>query len=241
MTALVSHTAPQGTFAAGEIFVDWLAKSGQTAWQVLPLHETQLQKGSKTKHVPSPYKGYGIGLDPRYLASDSPIPTEIEIKTFIKNNKYWVHGYTLFCALRDHFGTDDWSRWPTEIRKREKSAISYFQKRLAPQIGGQLMLQTQLHLAYQMLQVRAQKYDILLIGDMPFYLGLNSPLVWEYQHLFDVEKDGELRRVSGVLKGAKSHFGRQIWGHPLYKWQDKSLVSGLYKLFEIRVRYLASL
>jgi 4-alpha-glucanotransferase len=59
--------------------------------------------------------------------------------------------------------------------------------------------------------------------------------------LFDIERSGELIRVSGVLKGAKSHFGRQIWGHPLYKWQDKSLVSGLYKLFEIRVRYLASL
>lgn len=241
MSSLVSRSATQGTFEAGEVFLDWLAKSGQTAWQVLPLHETQLQKGSKTKHVPSPYKGYGIGLDPKYLGNHPPVPSDAEIKTFIKNNKYWIHGYALFCALRDHFGTDDWSKWPREIRVRNKPAVNYWEKKLAPQIRMHLILQVQLHLAYQSLQAKAHKNKILLIGDMPFYLGLNGPLVWEYQHLFDIESSGKLKRVSGVLKGAKSHFGRQVWGHPLYKWQNKEMVSELSQLFKTRVRYLASL
>lgn len=241
MTALVSKNAELGTFEAGLQFVDWLAKSKQAAWQILPLHQTQLETGSKTTHVPSPYKGYGIGLDPKFLSSKSLLPTAQEFDDFVKTNKYWVEGYALFCALRDHFGTDEWSSWPKEIRTKEQSSIREWQSKLRLEINSHLMAQARLHIAYHQLQSKARENHILLIGDMPFYLGLNSPLVWEYQHLFDIEPTGKLERVSGVLMGVKSHFGRQIWGHPLYRWQDKDLVPELYKLFQVRFRYLAGI
>ena len=241
LSALFSNDAKRGTFAAGVVFLDWLAKSKQTAWQLLPLHETQLQKGSKTIHVPSPYKGYGIGLDPKYLSSDDQDPTDNDINKFIRNNKYWISNYSLFCALRDYFGTDNWSSWPEEIRFREKKALKYWKEKLATEIDDHLGLQARLHFAYRNLRKNAKENNILLIGDFPFYLGMNGPLVWEYQGLFDIEKNGSLRRVSGVLKGVKSHFGRQIWGHPLYKWQRQNLVLRIYKLFELRIRYLAGI
>jgi 4-alpha-glucanotransferase len=240
----VSKTEKPGTFAAGEKFIDWLVKSKQLAWQMLPLHETQLQKGSKSKHVPSPYKGYGIGLDPSYLKNDAPIPADGEINKFVKENKYWIHGYTLFCALRDHFGTDNWSKWPREIRKRENKALVKWQNKLAPAISKHVRVQVQLHLAYQVLQEKAQDNNILLIGDMPFYLCLNGPLVWEYQNLFEIEQSGVPLRVSGagvVSLGNNSHFGRQIWGHPLYKWQRPDMFLGIYKLFKVRLKYLKGL
>lgn len=241
MTALISKTAQQGTFAAGEKFVEWLAKTKQSAWQILPLHQTQLQKGSKTKHVSSPYKGYGIGLDPRFLQSEASAPNDKELKDFVKENNYWLETYTLFCALRDHFGTDAWTQWPSGIRRRKESELKKWQKKLAPEINNHLLVQARLHLAYQQLQMKAKEAGVILIGDMPFYLGLNSPLVWMYQELFEIESSGKLLRVSGVLYGVKSHFGRQIWGHPLYRWQEKNLRGELYGLFRIRVRYLASL
>jgi 4-alpha-glucanotransferase len=241
MTALVSSVSPSGTFATGGKFVEWLIKSEQTAWQLLPLHQTQLQKGFKSKHVPSPYKGYGIGLDPRFLSEDARLPSAEEIRLFVKANKDWIGTYTLFCALRDNFGTDNWSQWPLGIRERKNRALLEWTKKLAPAISGHLVVQVQLHLAYEQLQEKAKSNNILLIGDMPFYIGLCSPLVWEYQKLFEIEQDGELRRVSGVLTGIKSHFGRQIWGHPLYKWQDQEILRDLLKLFKIRIKYLASL
>jgi 4-alpha-glucanotransferase len=110
MTSLVSKNAQAGTFAAGEEFIDWLAKSKQNAWQILPLHQTQLEKGSKTKHIPSPYKGYGVGLNPRFLSSGASQPSTEQLTKFIKNNNYWLENYALFCALRDQFETDDWSQ-----------------------------------------------------------------------------------------------------------------------------------
>lgn len=241
MTSLVSKSTAEGSFAAGAKFVDWLAKSGQSAWQVLPLHQTELQKGSKTKHVPSPYKGYGVGLDPRYLSNETVALNDQMVLEFVKENNYWLESYTFFCALRDYFGTDTWSEWPESIRSRDPEIMNKWKDKLSTQIHKHLMTQAQLHFAYQKLQMNASDKKIALIGDMPFYLGLNSPLVWRYQHLFDLDPLGIPLAVSGVLVGIKSHFGRQIWGHPLYKWQDPTLLPELEQLFKIRLKYLASL
>jgi len=240
ITALVSKTAKSGSFAAGEKFIDWLTKSKQTAWQILPLHQTQLEKKSATKHVPSPYKSYGIGLNPRFLG-DNPPPLSTQQQTkFIKNNSYWLEDYALFCALRDHLGTDSWSLWPIEIRKRDPDTLKNWREKLARKIGTHIKTQVQLHFAYQKLKQNATNKKILLIGDLPFYLGLNSPLVWQHQHLFDLDETSKLQKSSGVLVG-KSHFGRQVWGHPLYKWQKNDLLPELEKLFQIRLKYLANL
>ena len=241
MTSLVSKKSDDGTFAAGEVFIDWLAKTKQNAWQVLPLHQTQLEKGSSTKHIPSPYKGYGIGLDPRFLSSDADQPSTKQLSNFIKNNHYWLEEYTLFCALRDEFKTDDWRQWPTDIKKRNKNSVKKWQKKLTLQINTHIRIQAQLHICYGQLQKKAAANEILLIGDLPLYLSFNSPLVWQYQSLFEINLDGKMQRTSGTPVSPKSHFKRQIWGHPLYKWQDKNLDSEIEKLFKIRLKYLAHL
>lgn len=241
MTSLVSKNAQAGTFAAGEEFIDWLAKSKQNAWQILPLHQTQLEKGSKTKHIPSPYKGYGIGLNPRFLSSGASQPSTEQLTKFIKNNNYWLENYALFCALRDQFETDDWSQWPADIKKRNESSVKKWQKKLVLQINSYIKIQVQLHLSYEQLQKKAANEEVVLIGDLPLYLGFNSPLVWQFQTLFDINKDGKMQFTSGVPVGPKSHFGRQIWGHPLYRWQDKNLIPKIGKLFQIRLKYLANL
>jgi 4-alpha-glucanotransferase len=68
LRSLQNHEHDQGTFDDGALFLEWLQQSHQSLWQLLPLHTTQLERGSQIKHVPSPYKGYGIGLDPKYLS-----------------------------------------------------------------------------------------------------------------------------------------------------------------------------
>ncbi|MEI6690995.1 MAG: 4-alpha-glucanotransferase [bacterium] len=241
MTALVSTVAQAGTFAAGKIFIQWLAGTKQKAWQILPLHQTQLEKGSKSKHVPSPYKGYGVGLDPVFLGNNLQSLTPDFLARFEKQNTYWLKTYALFCALRDHLGTDDWSSWPKAISRRDDGAIKEWEQKLKDPIAKHVLVQAQLFGAYQQLRKLAGNFDIALIGDFPFYLGLHSPLVWQYQHLFDLDQNGKPQRVSGVPSGIKSHFGRQVWGHPLYKWQDKTLWGQLDELFRIRIQYLAGL
>jgi 4-alpha-glucanotransferase len=241
MTALVSRTAQPGSFAAGQIFVDWLAASRQRAWQVLPLHQTQLEPGSATRHVPSPYKGYGVGLDPRFLSQSSPRPTSVQLTKFSQTNRYWLADYSLFCALRDHFRSDDWTQWPSPIRDRQSGAVKAWQKRLADQIKHHSQLQCQLHLEYHQLKTKARRQDILLIGDLPFYLSLHSPLVWRFQSLFVLTPDKKLPAVSGSPARPTALFGRQVWGHPLYRFDQPSFHQRILELFQLRFRYLAQL
>lgn len=220
-----------GTFASGIIFIDWLKKTNQSAWQMLPLNETQLEKGSKTKHVPSPYKGYGIGLDPKFLPSSykNRKPSDYQLKNFIAKHDFWIKDYAFFCALRDEFGTDDWREWETDIKMCEENAIRKWETKLQKKITYYVIQQWQLHEAYQELHKKARRSNIVLIGDIPFYLSLNSPLVWKHKSLFEINENGEMIHVSGAVTKKFSHFGRQVWGHPLYIWKDKEAIVEFWK------------
>lgn len=232
-----------GTFADGLVFLDWLHKTNQSAWQLLPLYQTQLEPGSKTKHIPSPYKSYGIGLDPKYLSESFKTihPTESEKNDFLKDNNEWIHDYALFCSLRDYFKTDDWRTWNKDIRTRNPKALSVWRKKLAKEIDNHLLMQWRLHASYSELKNKAKKLGIFLNGDLPYYVSLQSPLVWAHQKVFDIHKDGTMRYVSGVPNVPVSFFGRQVWGHPLYNWESKENWENILSFWRIRLRYFSRL
>lgn len=237
-----SHLSPQdqGTFESGLYFLDWLKKTNQTAWQILPINETQLENGSATKHVPSPYKGYGIGLAPKYLSSKYAKlkPTLQQKNAFIAENKEWLEDYVLFCSLRDVYGTDDWRTWDKQFRKREKRALQEWAKKHKVQLDFYVIQQWQLMQSYTDLHKKASSLGISMVGDFPYYLSLNSPLVWAHQKAFYINPNGSVTEVSGIPNTATTHFGRQIWGHPLYNWSQKEEVMDLWKL---RIKYLTAL
>lgn len=232
----------QGTFETGLLFLDWLKKTGQSAWQLLPLHQTQLEKGSSIKRVPSPYKGYGIGLDPKYLSSSAKVKiSKNEINKFVQENKYWINDYAFFCALSDYFKTDNWKEWDTGLRTRNRKVLDKWSQKLRKEIDRYIFLQCLLHNEYEKLKHKAKKLNISLIGDLPFYLPVQSPLVWAYQDLFQLGIGGGMKYVSGVPDGPSAFFGRQVWGHPLYKWGTKKQNDKVVTFWEMRLRYLAKL
>ena len=231
----------RGTFASGLIFLDWLKKNHQSAWQILPLYQTQLEPGSATKHIPSPYKGYGIGLDPKYLPSAfmNDHPTKDEMDKFTKTHSEWIGDYALFCALRDHFGTDDWREWGKDLMNRDAKALRKWTDQLKEELNDHILMQWRLHKSYNRLRAKAKKLGIALIGDLPFFITLFSPLVWAHQEVFQLDKDGHMQYVSGVLNSSTASFGRQLWGHPLYNWDlHRGEVLAFWK---IRLQYLATL
>lgn len=232
-----------GNLDTALFFLDWLHATGQTAWLLLPLHETQLVPGSKQDHVPSPYKGYGIGIDPAYLSPTlkRKKPSKQEISSFITKQKKWLPTHTLFCALRDHFGTDDWTQWETAIQKRDKKAITKWKAKLKKQIDAYILEQWQLHHGFQKLRDKAHKYNIQLIGDLSFYIPLQSSLVWQFQNLFQLNKNGKMKKTSGLPNGPKAHFGRQVWGHPLYNWKNTSYSDDILALWKYRLDYTSQL
>lgn len=256
-TLLPLFSLQQPNFDYAQDFLDWLKKTNQSAWLLLPLHETQLEQGSKTKHVPSPYKSYGIGLDPRYLSPSSlrggTTKSSLEPSRgsqrfarndenrdeFIRKHKDWIYDYSLFCALRDYFGTDDWSTWDDSICSYNPEAVEDWSKKLAKQRDFSIHLQWQLHESYSGFYKKANELGISLIGDLSYYPSYRSPLVWAHQKAFQLNKNGSPANVSGIPNTQGAHFGRQVWGHPLYNWEtEKQEVVALWKM---RLKYLATI
>lgn len=230
-----------GTVATAFRFLNWLRETGQHAWQLLPLSQGHLEPGSATVHVPSPYKGYGIGLDPRYLAGpwSSLEPSEAQLTAFRTKESGWIEDYALFCAIRDAEGTDDWRDWPAGLRDYDEEALKEWRATREGAVLGHILTQWRLHEAFMGLREAANAWDIELIGDLPFYAPLQSPLVWANQRCFEIGKDAELLRVSGVPDGPKAHFGRQVWGHPLYAWRKWGAKKRILALWEMRISYFA--
>lgn len=237
LSALTTKAEPHkpGSFSAGLALINWLGKTQQKAWQLLPLHETQLEPNSATVHVSSPYKSYGIGLDPQFLSATLPKPNQADLNLFYDSQQGWLKEYALFCALRDYLGTDNWTRWKTPLRIRDKETLNKWQKKLSRQVRKYQQEQGVLHYQYSLIRNRAQQRNIFLIGDLAFYLPISSPLVWINQQLFDITG------FSGLPNGPKAHFGRQIWGHPLYLWQTTEQQRQIIELFKLRLTYLAGL
>ena len=240
LSALWSESYPEACFGAGEVFLDWLSETHQNGWQMLPIHQPQLEEHSSHLHVPSPYKSYGIGIDPRYRTPDFDV-SAVDIATFTTQNKDWIHDYALFCALRDFYRTDNWTQWPEKLRRRDEEALSTWREEHTSAVEAHIREQAILHAEYHHMRAKARSLGITLVGDVPFYLGLCSPLVWQFQSVFDLEPDGSMRRVSGLPDGPKAHFGRQVWGHPLYDWSEKESHEELLRLWKLRLRYVDQL
>lgn len=229
-----------GIIDDGLLFIDWLKITNQHAWQILPIHETEYLKDSRINNT-SPYKGFGIGINPKYASKKYKLPSDKELDKFRKENDFWLSDYSLFCALRDHFQTDDWTSWPDDFKDYKKLNINVWRNKLKKEILQYDLIQWQLHSEYKTLKDKARKNNISLIGDMQFYLPLKSPLVWKYKHLFLLDENTLPDFVSGVPYKKGVMYGRQVWGHPLYDWQDDSHNSEIISIFIKRLKYLSNL
>jgi 4-alpha-glucanotransferase len=226
LTAL-NKKSPTNLFEEGIKFVDWLADTSQNAWQFLPLHPTAWDEDDL---YASPYTSFGIGLNPLFAPGIKPIKDP----DFEAKHSDWLPDFALYLALSEHFNTGDWTAWPTRIRKHMD--LDKWRTKLADRVAFHTDVQSSLHQEFYRLRSSAKSKNIQLIGDVPFYLPLETPFVWAYQDCFLINPDGSLPFVSGAE--GEGHFIRQVWGHPLYRWTE---LSRLLKLWTIRTNYMASM
>ncbi len=218
-------------FKAALDFLQWLKKTRQSGWLTLPISAPLM----------TPYRGDGIGIASDFY--DNQVPEDyqvwvIERQDFIANNQDWLPNFALHKALSEHFHTNQWWTWPTEIANYQESAVIDWRMKLQTRI--EVFIDEQYFLANQFIQLKrlAAEKEILMIGDLPFYIAQESALVWANQDLFMLGSNGELRMESGVPVHEHEPFGQQFWGHPLYDWQGADDVK-IIDLFAVRLKFLA--
>ena len=140
-----------------------------------------------------------------------------EYERFCGENADWLDDFSLFAALREHYGGHSWDRWPPSIRDRQPGAIAKIQRQLYDCIEKEKFLQYIFFRQWFSLKECCHTCGIQVIGDIPIYVAYDSADVWAQPELFKLDDTKRPITVSGVPPDFFSKTG-QIWGNPVYRW-----------------------
>lgn len=126
----------------------------------------------------------------------------------------WVQEYAQFRALKLKHGERCWVEWPQEDKHFQTGSLS---PELQEAVNYQLFLQYEFARQWSALHAYAQSLNISIMGDIPFYVGLDSADVWAHPERFLLDSKGYPTSVAGVPPDYFSEIG-QRWGNPIYDW-----------------------
>lgn len=157
-----------------------------------------------------------------------------EYQAFVEKEGYWLKDYALFMALKNHFDGISQIEWPMAVRKREPAVILQYSIDLAEDVLFYQSLQFLFFRQWNALKDYAKKHHILIVGDIPIYLGLDSADVWAHPEEFQLNEELLPIDVAGCPPDGFAADG-QLWGNPLFDW-DYMKTTG-YSWWISRIRY----
>ena len=149
----------------------------------------------------------------------------------------FVYDYAVFLTLKKANKLIAWNEWPSEQKNwiiDKKLDLKAFED----QINYEIFIQYTFFDQWMKLKSYANKNGIKIIGDVPFYVGLDRLDVWQNQKYFEITEEGKPILIAGVPPDAFSDKG-QRWGNPIYKWSE--IEKDDFKFWIDRLRYNAKL
>lgn len=136
---------------------------------------------------------------------------------FIKDNDFWLKDYAIFMTLIELNDNKPWNKWPDDLKDINSLAVKKIVEDHQNIYRYHLVLQYWFYEQWDKLKKYANSKDVLIIGDLPIYVGYNSSDVYGNRKLFCLDEKGEPQDVSGCPPDAYAKDG-QKWGNPLYDW-----------------------
>lgn len=161
---------------------------------------------------------------------------------FCTDNLFWLDDYSMFCALAEKFGTNEWLVWPEGYSKRRKESISFFKKENIERIEFHKFSQYIFFSQWNAFKKNCHKNRVELIGDIPIYISLDSADAWAHPEILELDPEtGRPESIAGVPPDYFSETG-QRWGNPLYAWfNKKKLKKETIEWWIKRIRHISSL
>lgn len=138
-------------------------------------------------------------------------------RDFLFTQRTWLDDWALHEAIRATQDGKPWHTWPEPLRLRHKHAIEEARTDLARDIEYHQFVQYIFDMQWKRLRETCRKTGIGLIGDVPIFVGMDACDVWAHRTLFDLDRHGKPKVISGVPPDMFSETG-QVWDHPLYQW-----------------------
>lgn len=133
------------------------------------------------------------------------------------NDNRWLHDYALYRILKSRHDEQSWPNWAPQFVHRDAAALMNLHRDASTEIQCIKIQQFLFHEQWQRLRNYAHAAGVLLFGDMPIYIALDSSDAWANRDILRIDADGKPDRVGGVPPDYFSNDG-QLWGNPLYDW-----------------------
>jgi 4-alpha-glucanotransferase len=204
-------------------FVDFLADAGCSVWQVLPLVPTHEEDGSpynaRSAMAGNPnlisrehQAAQGLtdvqGLDERQRAA---------FRSWCDEQQQWLDPYVEFTALRELLDRAPWPTWEPALRDREAARVAEVLAPAADRVEALRFEQWVFAEQWTALRAYAAAKGVLLFGDLPIFVSLDSADVWASRELFQLDENGRPVTVTGCPPDYFAADG-QRWNNPHYDW-----------------------
>lgn len=248
-----------GTFGESAYhWVDSLAVGGFSYWQLLPFGITDEHNSPYMSY--SSFAGNPFFIDPNILYEQGLISEAEEhaarveepylcawetlrerrlsllrkaaarvkdrsaVQAFLNTHPH-VAGTCEFLALKSANGGARWQDWSVHTLDPDELFAWQF-------------IQYEFHRQWSMLHAYASKRGVRVIGDIPFYVSIDSYDVYSAPHLFLLDARGEPTQVAGVPPDYFCEDG-QYWGNPIYNFSE--MKKDGYARWRERLSYTLSL
>ena len=150
-------------------------------------------------------------------------------RNFLAANREWLIPYSRFCALRDEFGTPDFSQWG-EFAVYDEARLERWNKSHRSETDFNCFLQFHLDLQFRQVRDYAHSKGVVLKGDLPIGVSRTSADAWQFPKLFNMDSQ------AGAPPDAFSADG-QNWGFPTYNWEE--MAKDGYAWWKARLRKMS--
>ncbi len=141
-----------------------------------------------------------------------------DIREFERREGDWLFDYALFMALAADRSTC-WWRWEEPLKYRRPDALEAAMWEYKDDVDFYIFEQYEFFRQWDILKKKINKRGVDIIGDMPFYLSLESADVWARPELFQLDDNMFPRAIAGVPPSAFSK-EVQVLGNVLYDFDN---------------------
>lgn len=246
-------TSLPGPWQAGDFshnafrFVEFLAASGQSIWQMMPLGVTH-EDGSPYQCL-STHAGNTLLISLDWLVDRGWLEPEVwgsaessrewraetleracaralasideatrsDFDRFVRGQRYWLEDYVNFIVIKQLEDGAGWMHWPEALRRCDPSAVNAALQGHEEQLELRRFEQYLFFRQWRELRSFAHQHGVYIFGDLPIFVSQDSADVWAHREVFTVDADGVGSVVAGVPPDAFTDDG-QLWGNPLYDW-----------------------
>ena len=229
--ALLHPTSLAGGHGIGDLgpaarsFVDWMHEAGLGLWQMLPIGPAGL--GNSPYSGKSAFAGEPLLISLHDLAEDGLLkPSSVRCPKDLNRERVNYVAARRFkkARLKEAYLNFSASRRTSSRSFKEfKQRNRYWLSGWCDYAGGDhdehVFQQYIFDRQWNSLRRYANQRKVRLIGDLPLFVELDSADVQEHPELFNLDRDGKPRTVTGAPPDGFNSDG-QLWRHPHYRWSS---------------------